>query len=311
MPATLQVKLHPLVILNVSDHFTRQKCVNVKTAGSVAASQETTKVIGALMGTMDARLVTIWNSVEVPFKKDQEGVADIDYLRAKLEQYKQVFPHYELVGWYSCGQAFDQDEVLALHQAFLVLNEGALHLHLNTHLSQAKELPISVHETVKDLSSGNTHLQPIPYHIETNDAERIAVQHVAQMSTTADKNKLVSQLIVQQNAIAMLKSRVQILISYLNDVQNSVIPPDEKILRDISALLSRLPTVNSEAFDDEFNKDFEDVLLISHLSLVTKSAEALHELAEKMRFVGPRKEKGAWPRSRSMGLSTEMMMADI
>jgi hypothetical protein len=42
---------------------------------------------------------------------------DLEYLIAKQAQYKLVFPGHELVGWYSAGAAFDQDETISYHEA--------------------------------------------------------------------------------------------------------------------------------------------------------------------------------------------------
>lgn len=68
------------------------------------------------MGTQKARTVEIWNSFEVPFHLDGP-CPDLDYLESKLEQYKQVFPDYEFVGWYSANVVDTPDVDLAFHQS--------------------------------------------------------------------------------------------------------------------------------------------------------------------------------------------------
>ena len=55
--SALSVTLHPLVIINVSDHFTRNRC---NTSGSTA-----TRVFGILIGVQNGRQMEIANSFEV------------------------------------------------------------------------------------------------------------------------------------------------------------------------------------------------------------------------------------------------------
>lgn len=73
--ATLNVLLHPLVIINVSDHYTRAK----------VSSASPARVMGALLGIQKNRDVEIFNSFElIP---DTNAWTAIDgYLRVKQEQ---------------------------------------------------------------------------------------------------------------------------------------------------------------------------------------------------------------------------------
>ena len=94
-PSQIQMALHPLVILNISDHFTRQKAQTRD--GPVA------RVAGCIVGVPENRRIEIANSFEVPFSPGEDGVfcMDLVFLRKKIEQFKKVFPQYEVLGWYS------------------------------------------------------------------------------------------------------------------------------------------------------------------------------------------------------------------
>lgn len=140
----LDVKLHPLVIINISDHFTRAKI-----------RDNATRVFGALLGVQEGRNVEIFNSFElVCTPVNDELVFDTQYLERKAEAstfftfhvyrrirknsfasvlihflslswplrlltpfvcsshvvVKQVFPTYDILGWYSTGKrVIDQD----------------------------------------------------------------------------------------------------------------------------------------------------------------------------------------------------------
>eukprot|EP00775_Hariotina_reticulata_P006237 gene6237-6474_t len=78
----LEFKLHPLVLINVSDHFTRLKANGVD--GAPAPT-----VMGCLLGSQDGRTVDISNSFEIKCDESPEnGSFQIDnaFLLKKQEQ---------------------------------------------------------------------------------------------------------------------------------------------------------------------------------------------------------------------------------
>jgi COP9 signalosome complex subunit 6 len=90
--ASVTGKVHPLVILNISDHHTRSKFSNQ------------TQVIGALMGVQTERTIQINNTFEIPLLGmyiQQGHKIDSEFFTKKQEQYKQVFPELDFIGWYS------------------------------------------------------------------------------------------------------------------------------------------------------------------------------------------------------------------
>jgi len=70
MSESLQVQIHPLVVLNVSDHFTR--------ARYRVTNRDAYRTIGLLFGRQEGRLLEIENSLELTFsQKSQTDVSDI------------------------------------------------------------------------------------------------------------------------------------------------------------------------------------------------------------------------------------------
>ncbi|KAJ1557237.1 COP9 signalosome complex subunit 6 [Cladochytrium tenue] len=135
----LIVSLHPLVIMNISDHFVRVK----------SQTGESTPVYGALIGEQSGREVEISNSYELATLPSGDGGA----------------PFFEY-------------------------NESPLLLLLNPAVpSASRDLPVEVFEPVVDIVEGRpgpqTAFLALQYKIETGEAERIAVDHVAQ-TTGAD-----------------------------------------------------------------------------------------------------------------------------
>ncbi|XP_028911372.1 protein canopy homolog 4 [Ornithorhynchus anatinus] len=91
---SVSVALHPLVILNISDHWIRMR------------SQEgrPVQVIGALIGRQEGRNIEVMNSFELlSHTVEEKIVIDKEYYYTKEEQFKQVFKELEFLGWYTTG----------------------------------------------------------------------------------------------------------------------------------------------------------------------------------------------------------------
>lgn len=141
------VILHPLVVLNVSDHFTRYSVMRLfpeQCARRVAedAREGTpqfsgggkgTRVLGLLLGTQRGRTVEVCHSFELPGRigRNDQTEVDIQFMHKRIEQYQQIFANYNVVGWYFIGSAVT-DEDLRLHtEVFSVLNEAPILLVVN------------------------------------------------------------------------------------------------------------------------------------------------------------------------------------
>ncbi|KAG1055131.1 hypothetical protein G6F43_002901 [Rhizopus delemar] len=285
----LSISVHPLVLLNISDHYTRIRLQNPSII-------ENGRVFGALLASQSGRDIDIVNSFELPFQLAEDGVnhlLDKTFLLYKLDQLKQVFPTLDFMGWYSIGiQPTELD--LKLHEQFLGVNESSLFLQMNPAalVNGTKQFPIEIYEPMMDMVDGNyTRLVFIKtsYKLETGEAERIAIDHVAKpSSTTSDTslgNALVSHLTTQRNAIAMLHSRIQFLHEYLQDVKSGLMPVDHNLLRQISSVCKRSTVLEKKAFDDQFSTEYNDVLLVAYLASITKGLNIVNDLTDKFNLV--------------------------
>ena len=85
-------KLHPLVLINVSDHYTRMKA-------QLAPAEEPDRVMGCLLRIQTGnREVEICTSFEVKYETvDGIPTFDAEYLGQQQGRYKQVFPKFDVV----------------------------------------------------------------------------------------------------------------------------------------------------------------------------------------------------------------------
>ncbi|KAI8388456.1 uncharacterized protein BYT42DRAFT_560151 [Radiomyces spectabilis] len=286
--SSLSISVHPLVLLNISDHYTRTKLQNPDAV-------QKGHVHGALLAKQSGREIDIINSFELP-PVIQEGIdvltVDKAYLANKQEQMRQVFPNLDFMGWYSLG-AFPTEKDLKVHEQFLQVNESALFLQMDpvSLAAGSKEFPVVIYESIMDLDDETPRLMFVKsaYKVETEEAERIAVDHVAKPSTSSAEsgvgNALIAHLTTQRNAVAMLHSRLQVLQQYLQDVKAGVIPTNHDIVRQIASLCRRSPVVDTKAFDEQFSTEFNDVLLVGYLGTITKGLNAINDLIDKFNLL--------------------------
>ena len=65
-----EYSLHPLVLLNISDHHTRYK--------AQAGGQEPPRVLGCMLGSHSGRTVELCNSFEIKYEAVVDGVPQVD-----------------------------------------------------------------------------------------------------------------------------------------------------------------------------------------------------------------------------------------
>ncbi|ORY29165.1 hypothetical protein BCR39DRAFT_533045 [Naematelia encephala] len=292
----LKINLHPLPILNISDHQTRARLT----------TPDAPKLIGALLGTQTNREVSIVNSFEliyggtandgdVEMVESSAGAGSTstwgkfslnsEFLETRKDQFKQVFPALDIIGWYSVGSEPNADDV-ALHQQFTSLIDTPVFLLFDPTPSSAQEiaeLPIKVYEAaLAELgkeSEAEGKFVELEFEIETGEAERIAVDGVSRggIGSGGDENAIGS-LTTQRNAIRMLYERVLVLLRYITAVMDKTSKPDHTVLRQIASLVATLPTIDAPEFKDELSTEYTDVQLTNYLSSLTKQLNALSDV---------------------------------
>ncbi|GJN15831.1 hypothetical protein PR202_gb02774 [Eleusine coracana subsp. coracana] len=282
----LTFKLHPLVIVNVSDHYTRVKaqaaCSGDSSSSSGAVAGQPPRVFGCVIGVQRGRMVEIFNSFELVLDP-VTGTLDRAFLEKKQELYKKVFPDFYVLGWYSTGSDV-QDTDMLIHKALMDVNESPVYLLLNPaiNLSQ-KDLPVTIYES---------------------EAERISVDHVAHLKPSdggSAATQLAAHLTGIHSAIKMLNSRVRVIHQYLVAMQKGLyiclgedcecivklrnvvrLQVDNSLLRQVASLVRRLPAMESQKFQDDFLMEYNDTLLVTYLAMFTNCSSTMNELVEKI-----------------------------
>lgn len=289
----LTFKLHPLVIVNISDHYTRVKSQTLPSVTSSnggidgASSPPTTlaRVFGCVIGNQRGRTVEIFNSFELLYDPSTHSL-DRSFLEKKQELYKKVFPQFYVLGWYSTGTDAQESD-MHIHRALMHINESPVYLLLNPSINPTqKDLPVVIYESELHVIDGIPQLIFVrsSYTIETVEAERISVDHVAHLKPSdggSAATQLAAHLTGIHSAIKMLNSRIRVLHHYLLAMQKGDFPHESSLLRQVSSLLRRLPVIESGKFEDDFLMEYNDTLLITYLAMFTNCSSTMNELVDK------------------------------
>ncbi|KAL7269703.1 hypothetical protein RUND412_007618 [Rhizina undulata] len=183
----LQIALHPLALLTISDYITRHTLRN-----------GTGPIIGALLGTQEGREISIESAYEVLVNmKGDEVKIDPEWFENKLRLFKETHPTQDLLGWFSTTTSPTYSPapyMVSLHQELLANNESLILLCLNASpagsIGGGGKLPLAIYESIYEAeeADGNSQEQPgslklkfvpLKYTIETGEAEMIGVDFVA------------------------------------------------------------------------------------------------------------------------------------
>ncbi|KAJ3576140.1 hypothetical protein NP233_g619 [Leucocoprinus birnbaumii] len=276
----LSLSLHPLPILNISEHLTRRK---------LQTNTRDPFVLGALLGTQNGREVEIVNTFELAVEDNGESVdhaflvsrrdQNADCCITTLRQHplrdvrvldKQVFPSLEFIGWYSVALR-PTPKHIALHEQPTLAFVSSADVNAQTLPFKAYEPSIEIKERI----SRSVFIE-VPYKVETGEAERIAVDWTAKGGGSG--TSLESHLQTQRSAVKMLHERILVLVKYVTDVIAGQAQKDHATLRSLTALVASLPATENKAFRHEFDTEYEDVQLTAFLSSLTKSSNILNDV---------------------------------
>jgi len=190
------------------------------------------------------------------------------------------------LGWYSTGNQIPTPSDLLVQKQLEEFNENPLYLILDPLAAtpEARELPISLYEPeVKVIDEKlKSFFATVKYQIATGEAERVAVDYIAKAnSSSEDDSMLVGHLSNIQSAIKMLNHRVKYIQKFLESTSKGETPMDHSLLRQISSLCNLLPSIDSSHFNQEFLVEYNDTLLMTYLSALTKGANQMNNLVEK------------------------------
>ncbi|KAJ2157974.1 hypothetical protein GGF46_004111 [Coemansia sp. RSA 552] len=337
--------VHPLVLLNISEHTTRT-LAQVK-GGKAEAPPF---LCGAVLGRQTGNNFEMFLSFELKLNAAggdfTQVELDLEHFTIRLEQLKIIFPEHDFIGWYAVGAEQRVSPAAArLHERIIDNHPSALLMVFDAALADgaAREtsgggfsLPITVYETLPpgrvDRSkvlwykstgaaaadgeyyvestadrSGQgeaglvwaSRLVPMQVELDSGEAERVAVEHVANVSrvtsdemldgTAGDASaesseapRMATFLASQRNALEMLTRDIAVLKTYVGDVISERAEFDPDVLQLVQRVLSNKPVVLDDAmFDLAMAQEETNFQLTSYLAGITNAASVVRSVSQR------------------------------
>lgn len=272
------VALHSLVILNISEHWTRVR----------AQIGKPQRVYGALLGRQKGRNIELCTSFEIKMNEnitnpDLEQI-DLEFLHTNIGQFKQVFNDLDFLGWYTTGSTPIESDIL-LHKQICSINESPVLLKLDP-FGKHTDLPVYIFESVIDLVNGEVTMLfiQLEFTLASDEAECIGVEHIAKLSNsdTMAQSTVAEHLNTQYSAIKLLNNRIRVIYEYVKAIKKKqLVKRNNEILRDIQSLCDRMPVMSSPNFYKEFYTLYNDVTWISYLGVITQGSNTLNQYINK------------------------------
>ncbi|KAL8789320.1 MAG: hypothetical protein Q9213_001243 [Squamulea squamosa] len=252
----LQIHLHPLVLLTISDLITRH-----------TLRRQEGPIVGALLGQHNGRDITLEHAFECQVLGGEQGAVLLHqtWFQDRLQQYKDVHkdPALELVGWFTTTPPTGPEaQHIPIHQQIIHdYNETAILLafHPASVLAGADnngKLPLTVYESLYESQEAdgdqsmdldgqeaplNLKFRELPCSVETGEAEMISVDSVARgggnatnvdASTKSKGKGQASQAPVADKASKEASSQQE--AKTLND-SSLLSPEDEELITSLTA----------------------------------------------------------------------------
>jgi translation initiation factor 3 subunit F len=267
MATNLVCRVHPVVLFSIVDSYERR-------------NEDARRVIGTLLGVYEKGAVEVTNCFTVPHNESEDEVAiDMEFARNMYELHKKVNPTEIVVGWYSTGPDVTEHSVL-IHEYYGRECKNPVHLTVDTSLKGARmgmKAFISSSMGVPDKTIG-TMFTPVPVDISSYEAERIGLDVIQQGKHNPKRSvNMVSDLQRVGVTCAKLNDQLSAVMEYVDDVIAGKQPADNATGRILMDLVTSVPKLSSEQFQEMLNSNMKDLLMVVYLGNLVKSQLTLNE----------------------------------
>jgi len=261
-PASIKVTVQPVVLFNICDSYLRR-----------GDGQD--RVVGTLLGTIEAGVVDIKASFAVPHNETPDMVAlDIPHNQTLYDLHLKVNPKEAIVGWYSTGPSVSGSDALIQdyygHQC-----SNPVHLTVDTTLSN-QQMAVKAY-VARTLTLGSrteplaTQFQEVLCHVETVAVEKIGVDLLSKPVT----NKLPTDIEGLNLSFAKLEFVIAQTLRYVEDVEAGRRKGDRVIGRLLADTVDAVPLISRTELETLFNDNIQDVLLVMYLANLVRAHVSL------------------------------------
>jgi len=287
-PNATSCQLHPLVMFEVLDHYTRRNA-------------EDGRVVGALLGSMnsDGSLV-LKNSFPLPH--DDPSHQDFAvFFSTMSELHHRVNPREHVVGWYTTTKAgenegkeevgeedatlhaFFEDKIGDKYPCVMLRVDGNIQTATQIGVSAFMAAPLGVRsELGQDAPLGKC-FHRIQCQIRAYEAERIGVDFITQNTIGQGGGEVLgSDLEKLESSVMKLVMMIESAIAHVDDVIAGKAAGDTRVGRCLAEAVASVPELAPAEFEASFSKGLQDLLMVHYLGSLTQSQIAFMQRLQSM-----------------------------
>ncbi|KAK7874049.1 hypothetical protein R5R35_004599 [Gryllus longicercus] len=270
MALNTTVKVHPVVLFQIVDAYERR-------------NSEAARVIGTLLGTVEKGIVEVTNCFSVPHKEYEDQVdAELSYASNLYALNHRVNPQEVIVGWWATGNEVTSHSSL-IHEYYARECKNPIHLTLDTTLQNAKmgiraylNVPIGVPG-----GSVGCMFTPINVEVTCYEPEVVGVQLCQKTVAGGVGGKKIVEPLLDLAQVAEASRRLTGLLdqvlTYVEDVLAGHAQPDNAVGRALLDMVNSVPKMSNEEFENMFNSNVKDLLMVITLAQLVKTQLQLNE----------------------------------
>jgi translation initiation factor 3 subunit F len=243
---SVTVKIHPVVIFTVLDHYLRRN-----------KGQE--RVIGTLLGSIVEGVVEIRNCFPVPHTEGDQVAVNKEFHRTLLNLHLKANPKEILVGWYATGSEITENSVHI--QDFYWTEMGTkspspIHVIVDTNLTGGTmdvKTFISSNVSFGESKKLGAQFQPVKLELDYVEAERIGglfLHKISQHSRYLEDSSLLPFLFLLVEVLTRAKTEGSSVSTILSDIGNLEVEVAKlsKIIDNISEYVDKVVVSESYPF---------------------------------------------------------------
>lgn len=260
-----QVKVSPVVLFNVADHYQRR-------------TDNKKRVIGTLLGRVTANgTVEVTNSFPLPHSEEDKDVAvDADYNKNMYNLHRRVNAAEELVGWYATGTETDIKSVI-IHEFYARESANPVHLLVDADLSSGHfdvNAFVSTAYKISELAL-SSEFRSIPVCMKPGKAEKVGLDVLFKNRRREEGDR---SLPIMASEIENLEKSMERLLELLDIIGKNVdavvageIEGNVTTGRFLAETLTMVPRMNTADFERLFGDNMRDLLMVAYLCKLTQT----------------------------------------
>ncbi|XP_046749960.1 eukaryotic translation initiation factor 3 subunit F [Diprion similis] len=275
MALNLIVKVHPVVLFQIVDAYERRNA-------------DSHRVIGTLLGTVEKGIVEVTNCFCVPHKEYADQVeAELNYAMDLYDLNHRVNAQESIVGWWATGKEVTNHSSV-IHEYYARECHNPVHLTLDTTMANTTRMGIKAYVCVQlGVPNGKQGCMftPVRVQVTSYEPEIVGLQLCAKTQTLPPTQAISKQggvepmLDLAQIAEASTKllTLVDQVLNYVDDVLAGKQIPDNQVGRALLDMVHSVPKMSADQFDQMFNSNVKDLLMVVALSQLIKTQLQLNE----------------------------------